>query len=191
MKSTIAILALLGLITAEAIPERNLIRLNTSAFETPTLSDESADSDDDEDDDDEDLVQIGAQGPCVYLDETTDELDYQVDMFSRTFDPRHWKNALNIADKLGAKAQGSLKVHAWELYDKSFTFPRVRRYNFVNDNMDMLEHFQDNLNTNISNQVNMDRFLRVANTVRTNISTKYHNGEFDDPANTDPKKKDD
>jgi len=111
-------------------------------------------------------------------------------MFSRTFDPRHWKNALAIADKMGSKANG-LKVHAWELYDKSFTFPRVRRYNFVNDNMDMLEHFQDNLNTNASNQVNMDRFLRVANTVRTNISTKYHNGEFDDPANHDPKKEKD
>lgn len=102
MKTTIAILAILGLITAEAIPEKNLIRLNTSAFEAPTLSDESADSESEEDDDDEDLLQV--EGPCVYLDETIDELDYQVDMFSRNFDPRHWKNALNIAEKLGAKA---------------------------------------------------------------------------------------
>ena len=28
--------------------------------------------------------------PCVYLDETTDEMAYQIDMFSRTLDPRHW-----------------------------------------------------------------------------------------------------
>jgi len=111
-------------------------------------------------------------------------------MFSRTFDPRHWTNALNISDKLGAKSSAALKVHTWELYDKAFAFPRVRNYNFVNDNMDMLEHFQDNLNTNVSNKVNMERFLRVANTVKQNISTKYHNGEFDDPAKTDPKKKD-
>jgi len=186
------------------MPENGqLIRLNTSLYEdgdaaaTPAPTDDAADAsesgdddDDDDDDDDEDLVQLKSQiqtsGPCVYLDETQDELDYQVDMFSRTFDPRHWKNAVNIAGKL--KNPKGLKVHAWELYDKSFTFPRVRRYNFVNDNMDMLEHFQDNLNTNITNEVNMERFLRAANTVRTNISTKYHNGEFDDPANTDPKK---
>merc|ERR1712086_715371 len=167
MKTSIAILALVGLITAEAIPERNLIRLNTSAYgddagAAPTESEESSDEEE------EGLVQLKTEGPCVYLDETNDELDYQVDMFSRTFDPRHWKNALAIQEKLGAKSADRLKVHSWELYDKSFTFPRVRRYNFVNDNMDMLEHFQDNLNTNVSNSVNMDRFLRVANTVKTN-----------------------
>jgi len=51
--------------------------------------------------------------------------------------------------------------------------------------MDMLEHFQDNLNTNISNSVHMKNFLRVANTVRKNFLQKYHDGEFDDPGNHD------
>jgi len=32
----------------------------------------------------------------------------------------------------------------------------------------------------------MTNFLRVANSVRSNLNTKYHNGEFDDPANHDP-----
>ena len=53
--------------------------------------------------------------------------------------------------------------------------------------MNMLEHFQDNLNMNISNEVAMENFLRVANTVHTNLKTKYHDGEFIDPADTDPK----
>ena len=75
---------------------------------------------------------------CVYLDETEDELKYQIDMFSRTLDPRHWTNVLNIAKKLGPH---SLAVHTWELYDKAFSFPRIRRYQFVQENMDMLEHF--------------------------------------------------
>jgi len=48
--------------------------------------------------------------------------------------------------------------------------------------MDMLEHFEDNVNTNISNSVNMANFLKVANTVVKNLNTKYHNGEFADPA---------
>ena len=51
----------------------------------------------------------------------------------------------------------------------------------------MLEHFEDNLNSNISNSVNMARFLKVANQVRGNLNSKYQDGEFDDPGNHDPK----
>jgi hypothetical protein len=51
----------------------------------------------------------------------------------------------------------------------------------------MLEHFEDNLNTNISNTLLMENFLRVANTVRSNLNGKYHDGEFSDPAAFDPK----
>ena len=57
----------------------------------------------------------------------------------------------------------------------------------VQDNMDMLEHFQDNLNLNISNSTAMENFLRTANAVRDALNNKYHDGEFDDPANHDPK----
>merc|ERR1711937_330277 len=87
-------------------------------------------------------------------------------MFSRTLDPRHWTNVQNIAKALkekGAANVPKLAVKTWELYDKAWSFPRLRRYNFVMENMDMLEHFQDNL------------------------KTKYHDGEFIDPADLDPK----
>jgi len=122
-----------------------------------------------------------AQAPCVYLDETPAELDYQMEMFSRTLDPRHWTNVQNIAKALKEKGSSNvpkLAVKTWELYDKAWSFPRLRRYNFVMENMDMLEHFEDNLNMNISNEVAMENFLRVANTVHTNLATKYHDGEF-------------
>ena len=109
-------------------------------------------------------------------------------MFSRTLDPRHWTNALAIEKALTEKgAHPKLQVHTWELYDKAFSFPRVRQYGFVQENMDMLEHFQDNLNTNISNSAHMSDFLRVATTVRQNMNTKYHNGEFADPGSVDPR----
>lgn len=77
-----------------------------------------------------------------------DELDWQMDQFSRKFNIDNYKNAMKIADKLGVKAP---KVHSWELLDGSFSFPRVRRYESVQAQMDQVEHFQDNLNTNISN----------------------------------------
>ena len=131
-----------------------------------------------------------AHDPCVYLDETIGELEYQMEMFSRTLDPRHWTNVQNIHSALvkkGTKNLPKLQVNTWGLYDKAFSFPRIRRYNFVCENMDMLEHFQDNLNTNISNTIHMENFLRVANTVHTNLLTKYHDGEFVDPALYDPK----
>lgn len=61
-----------------------------------------------------------------------------MDMFSRTFDISHYNNAAKIAGDIGKPLP---HVNAWELMDGSFSFPRVRRYDFVNTNMDMLEHF--------------------------------------------------
>lgn len=113
------------------------------------------------------------------------ELEY----FSRNLEKQHFDNALFIWKNLtaGQGLKDRLMVHTWELYDQSFTFPRVRRYQFVMDNMDMLEHFEDNLNQNIDNSVNLANFLRVATTVRNNLNFKYGNGGgFEDPANFDP-----
>mgnify|MGYP007020038529 CR=1 FL=1 len=52
----------------------------------------------------------------------------------------------------------------------------------------MLEHFQDNLNTNVSNTVNQENFIRTGKTVVDNFLNKYHDGEYDNPANHDPRK---
>ena len=54
-------------------------------------------------------------------------------------------------------------VHTFELYDKAFSFPRVRKYKETQENMDMLEHFEDNLNMNVSNKRHLANFLKVAN----------------------------
>lgn len=77
-----------------------------------------------------------------------DEMEWQMDQFSRKFNIKNYQNAMKIADELKIKPP---QVKTWELYDKSFSFSRVRRYDEVQQNMDMLEHFEDNLNTNISN----------------------------------------
>ena len=52
--------------------------------------------------------------------------------------------------------------------------------------MDLLEHFQDNLNQNFTNLLAVNNFVRVAQEARTQFNTKYHNGEFGDPADFDP-----
>merc|ERR1711970_1210635 len=111
-------------------------------------------------------------------------MQWQMDQFSRKFNKGNYLNAVTIAGKLGVPVP---RAHTWELLDKSFSFPRVRRYQFVQENMDMLEHFQDNLNTNVSNEVNVDNFIRVGKTVVANFNGKYHDGEFADPALYDPR----
>jgi hypothetical protein len=80
------------------------------------------------------------------------------------------------------------KINAWEHLDASFSFSRIRRYDFVQENLDMLEHFQDNLNMNRNNLVNVENFIRVCQTVNKNFSDKFHDEEFDNPALHDPRK---
>ena len=52
--------------------------------------------------------------------------------------------------------------------------------------MDLLQHFQDNLNQNFSNSLHVDNFLKVAQQAERELNAKYHDGEFSDPADFDP-----
>ena len=111
-------------------------------------------------------------------------MNWQIDKFSRTFDKQYYLNAAEIAKELKVKIP---PVHSWELLDKSFSFPRVRRYDDVQNNLEMLEHFQDNMNLNNSNQINVDRFIRVGKAVVSAFNEKYHDGEFSDPIKFNPR----
>lgn len=113
-----------------------------------------------------------------------DELEWQMDQFSRKFDIRNYNNAAKIASELKTTLPA---VKTWELLDKSFSFPRIRRFETVQENMDMVEHFQDNLNLNPTNSINVDNFIRSAKTAVANIKDRYHDGEFSDPALFDPR----
>ena len=121
------------------------------------------------------------------LNYTEWELERQMEWFSRGLNVKNFDNAMKIWQNLTEQHgfRGSARVHTYELYDKAFTFPRVRRYQFVQDNLDMLEHFQDNLNLNIHNRQSLANYVRVAHTVQRLLNERYADA-FDDPANTDP-----
>ena len=116
------------------------------------------------------LIQIiEANGMTAAIDDDellavkdAEEMNWQMDKFSRTFDIENYKKAMEMAGELKQKPP---RVHTWELIDKAFSFPRVRRFDDVQENMNMLEHFQDNLNTNMSNQKHVENFIRVGKTV--------------------------
>ena len=79
-----------------------------------------------------------------------------------------------------------LYVNTWELYDKAFSFPRVRRYDLVQQHMDLLQHFEDNLNQSFMNSQHLANFIKVGKAAQKAMNEKYHDGEFDDPALYDP-----
>ena len=67
------------------------------------------------------------------LNYTQDQFDKEIEWFSRSLNKTHFDNALEIYEYLSEKKQftGKFLVHTWELYDKAFTFPRVRKYEEV------------------------------------------------------------
>ena len=100
--------------------------------------------------------------------------------FSRTFDYVHYANALKIRSELpGATLP---KVTSWELYDRAFTWPRVRRYDTVELAMDTLEHFQANLNANLDNSKQVEAFIAHAKEVQRELNAAHPHGAFRDPA---------
>ena len=114
------------------------------------------------------------------LEISEDEMHYQLGEFSRNFQMESWNNAMHIKDKLNKKGVfPKFAVTTKELYDKSFSFPKVRNYDYAVQNMNELEHYEDNLNANLSNALALKRFIDVAKKVRANLNDKYDIGFID------------
>ena len=114
-------------------------------------------------------------------------MNIELDFFSRKFEQAHYDNALHIYEELMKKGiKPRVSVHTWELYDNAFSFPRVRRYNLVQHHMDLIQHFEDNLNENFTNKQNVANFIQVGKKAQEELNIRYHDGEFRDPAAFDP-----
>ena len=124
--------------------------------------------------------QVDANGCKIPLEISEDELQYQLGEFSRNFNMDNWDNAMEVKAGL-AKAGKTPKfaVTTKELYDKSFSFPKVRNYDYAVEQMNELEHYEDNLNNNLSNKLALTRFVEVAKKVRANLNDKYDIGFID------------
>ena len=125
------------------------------------------------------LMQLNNCPPPLEISE--DNLNYQLGEFSRNFQMVNWDNANHIATELRkGGANPKFAVTTKELYDKSFSFPKVRNYDYAVENMNELEAAEDNLNQNLSNGLALKRFVEVAKRVRANLNDKYDIG-FVDP----------
>lgn len=112
---------------------------------------------------------------------TEENMIKAMDQFSRTFQRADYEKAMAIAAELKVKPP---RVTAWELMDKSFTFPRVRNYELVKEQMDVVEHYEDNLNTNISNSRAVTAFIENATAAHAALKEKYPDAAngWNDPA---------
>ena len=135
-----------------------------------------------------DAVDLQLNEPCEEaLEISQEQLYIELDYFSRSFQRSHYDNAMKIYSELGKEGKHpKLFVHSWELYDSAFSFPRVRRYDLVQQHMDLLQHFEDNLNQNFSNLQHVANFIKIGKAAETAFNAKYHDGEFSDPAGFDP-----
>ena len=90
------------------------------------------------------------------------------------------KNAMKIKEELEkGGASPKFAVTTKELYDKSFSFPKVRNYDYAVQQMNELEHYEDNLNSNLSNGQHLKKFVEIAKKVRANLNDKYDIGFID------------
>ena len=126
------------------------------------------------------LMQTGAAECPEPLEISEEELNYQLGEFSRHFDMKYWDNAMKIKEELGKQGKNpKFAVTTKELYDHSFSFPKVRNYDYAVEQMNELEHYEDNLNNNLSNSLALTRFIEVAKKVRKNLNDKYDIGFID------------
>ena len=127
-----------------------------------------------------DLMQLQTEECPEPLEISEDELHYQLGEFSRNFNMEHWNNAMKIKEELSKQNKNPrFAVTTKELYDKSFSFPKVRNYDYAVEQMNELEHYEDNLNNNISNGQHLKKFVEIAKKVRANLNDKYDIGFID------------
>ena len=129
-------------------------------------------------------IQLDQNKPCEpALEMSNKEMAKQMDLFSRTFDEKYYKNAIKIYEankgKPGAKVP---QVTTWELYDKAFTWKNVRKYEMTKEQLSEIEKWQENLNTNITNSRHLEEFIHHARIAQKKLAEKYNTGEFIDPA---------
>ena len=86
---------------------------------------------------------IKLTSPCeAALVVSEKQLNIEIDYFSRNFEMKHYKAALSIFNALKKlKKHPKFKIHTFELYDKAFRWPKIRRYELVQKHMDLIEHF--------------------------------------------------
>lgn len=103
------------------------------------------------------------------------KMNQEMDQFSVTLNKKHFDQALSIRDQ--AKQDGvediPIRVHAGEIYKKSFTFPQIAHNDFAVEQFETLSIAEANLNNDPSNETQFEAFVRTADDVANNLKERY------------------
>lgn len=99
----------------------------------------------------------------------------ELDQFSVTLNKKHFDAAMQI--KADAKDAGlddiPIKVHAGDIYKKSFTFPQIAHNDFAVEQFEALSIAEANLNYDPTNENTYNAFIKTADDVAQNLKERY------------------
>ena len=100
----------------------------------------------------------------------------ELDQFSVTLNKKHYQAALAQHQQLvdSGYEDESVKVHASEVYKKSFTFPQIAHNDYAVEQFETLNIAEQNLSNDPSSDTLMENFLKTADEVASNLKDRYH-----------------
>jgi len=106
---------------------------------------------------------------------TTDKMNGLMDQFSVTLNKKHFSAAMQVRDE--AKTSGiedvQLRVHASDIYKKSFTFPQIAHNDYAVEQFEALGIAEANLNNDPTNVDAYEAFVKTADDVALNLKERY------------------
>lgn len=116
------------------------------------------------------------------LNKKIESLKEETDLFSRTQDPDHFRNAVALKNELNEEGhpQSDILINTKELFEKGFSFNNVAEYDHVVQLLADVQNSQENLSQNEENQTLMDNFVATCKKVRKNLKSQYKEG-WNDP----------
>ena len=123
----------------------------------------------------------------------SEKMSKEFDQFSVTLNKKHFDAAIALKDE--AKQAGledlPMKVHAGDIYKKSFTFPQIAHNDYAVEQFETLAIAESNLNNDPSNENNFEAFVKTADEVAFNLKERYKDQWVDPKDDRGASKKED
>merc|ERR1711907_916137 len=105
----------------------------------------------------------------------------------------HFDAAMAVREeaKQGGLEDIPLKVHAGDIYKKSFTFPQIAHNDYAVEQFETLAIAESNLNNDPTNENNFEAFVKTADEVALNLKERYKDQWVDPKDDRGQAKKDD
>lgn len=104
-----------------------------------------------------------------------DKMNQELDAFSVTLNKKHFETAVQLKDKIKQNGfeEPQFKIHASEIYKKSFTFPQIAHNDFAVEQFDTLAQAETQLDSDLANETAMESFVKSADDVAHNLKDRY------------------